>query len=122
AKSASVAAYQVFSAFENGDGLLVGALDSDILAALDHVVTVHAAFNIVAVNMSLGAGRFMAPCDDDVLKPAIDTLRSYGIAALIAAGDDAYRDPLARPACISTAISVGSTFKESAAIDTIFTN
>src|SRR6266850_197100 len=57
AKSASVAAYQVFSAFEAGDNLLVGALDSDILAALDHVITVHAAFNIVAVNMSLGAGR-----------------------------------------------------------------
>src|SRR6266850_44242 len=122
AKSASVAAYQVFSAFEAGDNLLVAALDSDILAALDHVITVHTAFNIVAVNMSLGAGRFTAPCDDDVLKPAVDTLRSYGIATIIAAGNDDYHDALARPACISTAISVSSTWKDHAAIVPIFAN
>src|SRR5882672_1015404 len=35
---------------------------------------------------------FTAPCDDDVLKPAVDTLRSYGIATIIAAGNDDYHD------------------------------
>jgi hypothetical protein len=48
-------------------------------------------------------------CDDDPLKPIIDNLRAAGIATVIAAGNDGSRNGISSPACISSAVSVGST-------------
>src|SRR5207249_4822968 len=76
-------------------------------------------YTIAAANMSLGGcpdtGCFAAPCDntDDMaiamVKTAIDNLYSANIATVVATGNDGLQDRIAEPACISTAVSVGST-------------
>jgi uncharacterized protein (TIGR03437 family) len=67
--------------------------------------------NIAAANLSLGGGKFAANCDaaEAASKAAIDNLRSLGIATVVAAGNESYTGSLSAPACISSAISVGST-------------
>jgi subtilisin family serine protease len=66
---------------------------------------------LAAINMSLGGGRFTGACDDAPQKPIIDSLRSAGVATIIAAGNDGFTDSIGSPACISTAIAVGSSDK-----------
>ena len=61
------------------------------------------------MNLSLGGGKYSANCDSEPEKPAIDNLRSAGIATVVASGNDGYRDSISAPACISSAVSVGST-------------
>src|SRR5262249_44428086 len=52
-----------------------------------------------------------APCDGEPEKAIIDTLRSVGIATVVASGNDGSPTALSSPACISSAVSVGSTTK-----------
>ena len=116
AKGANVMAIQVFShvtdaAACGGSAPCAGAFSSDIIAGLEYVSQHAAAFNVVAANMSLGGQTFAAACDDQPYKPAIDSLRSINVATVIAAGNDASGSEIASPACISSAISVGSTDK-----------
>jgi hypothetical protein len=67
--------------------------------------------------MSLGGGRFTNQelCDAAITnaarKAAIDNLRSLEIATVTASGNDGFIDSMDAPACISTAVSVGSTTK-----------
>jgi hypothetical protein len=86
---------------------------SDRIQALERVLEIAASHNIVAVNMSLGGGRYydQASCDSSnaAEKAAIDNLRSAGIATIISSGNDDYLDSIGAPGCISSAISVGAT-------------
>jgi hypothetical protein len=79
------------------------------MAALERVYALRNSFNIAAVNMSLGGGRYYSACDTDPRKPLIDNLRAAGIATVISAGNSYYTDSMGAPACISSAISVAST-------------
>jgi subtilisin family serine protease len=116
APGARVMAVQVFSRFEDcGDGAPCPlAWTSDIIAGLERIYTLRAVHNIAAVNLSLGGEPSGAPCDRDPTKPIIDNLRAAGIATVIASGNDGSRSGLDAPACISSAISVGSTTKTDA--------
>src|SRR3989440_5267388 len=120
APGAQLMAVQVFSKFTSvaDCGLFntpcVGAYTSDLISGLERVYTVHAARNIASVNLSLGGGSFSAACDSEPEKPIIDMLRSVGIATVVAAGNDGSPTALASPACISSAVSVGSTTKTDA--------
>src|SRR5215467_3784439 len=88
------------------------AYDSDIIAGLDRVYSLRSTYNIAAVNLSLEDGaRNTTFCDSDPLKPSIDNLRSVGIATVVSTGNEGYTDGISSPACISTAVSVGSTDK-----------
>jgi subtilisin len=114
ARDANVIAIQVFSRFDSvsdckGLAPCVLSFNSDQIAGLERVFALRTTFNISAANMSLGGGRFTANCDTEAQKAAIDNLRSVGIATVIAAGNDGFKDSLAAPACISSAISVGAT-------------
>jgi subtilisin len=116
AKGANIVAVQVFSIVTNaidcgGTAPCPGAFDSDIIAGLEHVYSVAASLNVASANMSLGGSTFSAPCDSEPEKPAIDNLRSINVATVVAAGNDYSGNSLASPACISSAISVGSTDK-----------
>jgi subtilisin family serine protease len=117
AKGAQVMAIQVFSKIISalncgGAGApCVGAYSSDIVAGLERVYARAGTYNIASVNMSLGGGSFPVPCDGQPYKPAIDNLRSIGIATVIAAGNGSSTSELTAPGCISTAISVGATDK-----------
>jgi subtilisin family serine protease len=87
------------------------AFTSDMIRALQRVRDRRSALNIVAVNMSIGGGKFTAACDTDPRKPIIDELRAAGVATVVAAGNAGFRDAISAPACISSAIAVGSTTK-----------
>jgi len=120
APGAQLMAVQVFSKFTSvaDCGLFntpcVGAYTSDLISGLERVYTVRSTRNIASVNLSLGGGSFTAACDAEPEKMIIDTLRSAGVATVVAAGNDGSPTSLSSPACISSAVSVGSTTKSDA--------
>jgi len=121
AKDATLIAIQVFSQFpasECGEGATtpcVMSYTSDQIKALNRVYILRNTYNISSVNMSLGGGSYSSNCDTDsdytAEKAAIDTLRSVGIATIIASGNEHDTSSISGPACISSAISVGATTK-----------
>jgi subtilisin family serine protease len=116
AKGANVVAVQVFSEVTNslacgGLAPCLGGFTSDIIAGLEWVYSVAPAYHVASVNMSLGEGQFFSNCDSEPYKPAIDLLRSIGVASVAAAGNDGYTSSTMTPACVSTAVSVGASDK-----------
>jgi subtilisin len=116
AKGAELMAVQVFSRITNpmscgGLAPCAGAFTSDIIAGLEYVYATAAAHNIASVNMSLGGELFTPPCDDQPYKTIIDNLRAIGIASVVASGNGASGSQISTPACVSSAISVGSIDK-----------
>jgi len=115
AKDASIISIQVYSLFTSrtwcGYPDCVLSFTSDQISALERVYELREEYDIAAVNMSLGGGRFTEICDGSEYgrKAAIDKLREAGIATIISSGNNGYRDALSSPACISSAISVGAT-------------
>jgi subtilisin family serine protease len=114
ARDAAIMAVQVFTRFDNpsmcgSDDPCILAFNSDVLAGLERVYARRTALNIASVNLSLGSGQNGSACDGDSRKPVIDLLRSAGIATVVASGNDGFTDAITAPACISSAISVGST-------------
>lgn len=119
ARGASIIAVQVFTRFApsycGGSSPCVMSYTSDQISGLQRVYNLRNSYNIAAVNMSLGGGGYtaaqQAQCDSDnaATKAAIDTLRSVGIATIIAAGNNGYVDKVGAPACISTAIAIGAS-------------
>jgi subtilisin family serine protease len=108
AKDSSIIAINVFSNVAAG---AAGSYPSDQIKGLERVFQLRNSFDIASVNMSLGGGQFTTFCDGPLAptKAAIDQLRSVGIATVIATGNDGFTTSIGAPACISTAISVGST-------------
>ena len=116
AKSAQIMAVQVFSrqtivSTQCPTPPCALAWNSDIMAGLDRVFSLRNQHTFASVNLSLGGALNSANCDADPLKPLVDNLRSVGIATVIAAGNDGSTSKLSSPACISSAVSVGSTEK-----------
>lgn len=111
APDAGLISIQVFS---NNDGE-PAAWTSDILAGLEHVYDLSLFHKIAAISLSLGGETFSNQSECDQLnasrKALIDQLRSIGIATVISSGNDGESEKLSSPACISSAISVGSTRK-----------
>lgn len=126
AKGASVIAIQVFSTFTaaacGATTACVMSYTSDQILALERVYALRATYSIAAVNMSLGGGNFssQSSCDssNSSQKAAIDNLRSVNIATVISSGNNGYTSSMASPGCISSAISIGSTW-DSGNVDTV---
>jgi subtilisin family serine protease len=119
AKNANIIAMQVFSRQTNcgsDPSPCATGITTDQISALERVYALRTTFNIDAVNLSLGSGQYTSTCDtvDPAYKTIIDNLRSAGIATVISSGNNGYSNALSFPACISTAISVGSTHDGSA--------
>jgi subtilisin family serine protease len=116
ARDANLISIQVFSSVNSatscGSSPVPCALSytSDQLKALERVRVLSSSMNIAAVNMSLGGGQYTENCDtvSPSRKAIIDTLRSLGIATVVASGNEGYTSAISAPACISTAVSVGS--------------
>ena len=87
-----------------------GAPISDIIDALDYLYTLEPSYDIAAVNLSLGSGEFSAVCDGELpaLAASIHQLLSVDIATIAASGNNGYLQAVNAPACISSAIAVGS--------------
>ncbi len=118
ARDAEIIPIQVFSQFNNPlscffQAPCVLSYTSDQMKALERVLDLSQdpEMNISSINMSLGGGQFNSVCDDQPLKPLIDQLRSVGVVTVIASGNNGFSDSISAPACISSAISVGSTTK-----------
>jgi subtilisin family serine protease len=113
ARDANVIAIQVFSRISGCTSSVdcTGARNSDILSGLQRVHALRNDFNIAAVNLSLGGDAVGANCDETEMafKAAIDSLRSVGIATIVASGNAGSNGGISSPACISTAVSVGSS-------------
>ena len=119
ARGSRVMPVQVFSRFTGSQCTDFGksspcelSFADDQAAALDFVFGQRFNFQIAAVNVSIGGGRFTGFCDGDIRKPAIDNLRSAGIATVISAGNSGYVDAVGAPGCISSAVVVGATNKD----------
>lgn len=112
AKGASIIAMQVFSYVPTGN--TVTSWSSDQMKALERLLVLKDTYSIASVNMSLGGGQYtsQATCDsqNSGVKALIDSLRSYGIATVIASGNNGYTNAMSAPGCISTAVSVGATY------------
>ncbi len=120
AKGADIVAVQVFTRFNVvssfcGAPPCVLAFTSDLVSALDWVfmnaLTPAPGVTLCSANMSLGGGKFTAACDTDPTKPSIDNLRGAGVATVIAAGNAGFTTAVSSPACVSTAVAVGSSDK-----------
>jgi subtilisin len=115
APDATIISVQVFSSFSSDDcgdapRPCLLSYTSDQILGLERVYALRSSYNIAAVNMSLGTSEvYTEPCDVNSLKTMIDELRTAGIATVIASGNGGSITGLSSPACISTAISVGST-------------
>jgi subtilisin family serine protease len=116
APGADIAAIQVFSKFDNDDYCGAGnspcvlSFTSSQIKALEKVLAwKQAGTNIVAANMSLGAERWTTACANDPRKTIIDSLHTANVATVIAAGNNGWADAVSAPACVDTAVAVGST-------------
>ena len=116
ARDAGLIAAQIFSRFNSvsfcgSTDPCIAAFTSDSLRALEQMYLLRTSHPIAAINMSLGGGAFTDPCNDDARRPIIDQLRTAGIATVAASGNEGYINAISAPACVSSAISVGSTSK-----------
>jgi len=125
--NSGIIAIQVFTTFfqdsdcggSPGDAPCIGAFDSDIAKGLERVLDLHNdpsfTLNIASTNLSLGSEPTMVGnCDENppgVVQAAIENLRSNGIATAVASGNDSIVNAIGSPACLSAAVSVGSTTK-----------
>lgn len=117
APEANLISIQVASRLDSETGCASGnssclvSFTSDQLAALERVYELRAAHQIVAVNIGFSGGSYKKICDDaePAYRSGIDLLRSVDIATIAPAGNNGDIDALGAPACISSAISVGST-------------
>ena len=93
------------------------AWSSDILAAIQWSIDNRAAYNIVAINMSLGAsGSYnTSQCSGSWAASAFTNLRAAGILPIVAAGNHAYSggsfvNGVSSPACTPGALAVGAVY------------
>lgn len=87
------------------------AYASDVIGAIDWVIANRAAYNIVAINLSLGGDfRYTSPCSFDVYATPIANARAAGILTAAASGNEADKSGIASPACVPAAISVGAVY------------
>jgi subtilisin family serine protease len=128
ARDSNLIAIQVFSRFDNttscgGSAPCAMAFTSDIIKGLQRVYELSGTYKIAAANLSLGGGRYTSACDSSnaSTKAAIDLLRGAGIATVVASGNESYTNALGSPACVSSAISVGSV-SDTTAVVSSFSN
>lgn len=110
APAAQIAALDVFDTTGS-------ASSTAIIDGINWAIANRAAYNIVAINMSLGdSSSNTAPCSSKTTNPfrqPIINARSAGILSVVASGNDANKTGISMPACTPEAISVGATYNAS---------
>ncbi len=114
APDAQLIAVQVFTQFNDfldcgGSAPCALTYSSDQIEALEFVYSLRATYSIAAVNMSLGGSPQGTECNSDSRRAIIEQLLGAGIATVVASGNNSLPNAISRPACISAAVSVGST-------------
>jgi Subtilase family/FG-GAP-like repeat len=120
AKSANIVPVQVFTRSSCGElkEPCVRYTGSDLMGALEWVyksaLTPAPGVRLAAVNLSLGTDQlYSSACDAQFggLKTYIDLLRAVGVVTVAASGNAYSTFAIGSPACISTAVAVGSSTK-----------
>ena len=91
--------------------------DSDQIRGLEYVYSLRDTYNIAAVNMSLGRGRFYNTCDDNVsagYTSIVSNLNMAGIAVIAGSGNDGFTDSMRTPACLTGVVAVGAIYDNGA--------
>ncbi len=119
AQGASLISIQVTSRFDSdavcgsGNSPCPRPLESDMIKAVEEVLSFLDEHSIASVNMSIGGTVFssQSSCDanNGAMKAAIDNLRSVGVPTVVASGNNADSSGISEPGCISSAVSVGAT-------------
>lgn len=113
APGARIAALDVFES--NG-----GASSNVIINAINWCITNRATYNIVAINMSLGGGRYYAAvAPNDAWGTAIANAVAAGIVVVAASGNDGYTNSMALPAAYSNVVSVGAFYDAGGTVNQI---
>jgi len=86
------------------------ASSSDILAAGNWVIANKSAYNIVAMNLSLGSGRYTSPETTGPYNSLVASSRAAGILTVAAAGNDGYTNALSSPGATAGVVSVGAVY------------
>lgn len=107
APGAKLAIYNVFGATNT-------TTDALIIDAINWGIANQAAYNIVALNMSVGDGaKYTSPCSVPGTNPfvaAVANARAAGILPVAASGNEAYTNGISAPACTPGVVSVGATY------------
>jgi uncharacterized repeat protein (TIGR01451 family) len=123
APNANLISIQVFRSVNNQDfcsargrtSPCVSANGSDVIAGLNRVYALRNTYNIAAVNLSLGGGRFTDPaaCEttNGAYRQAINLLRNANINVVAGSGNSDYRNAMTGPACLTGVISVAASDK-----------
>ncbi|OIR06770.1 subtilisin E precursor [mine drainage metagenome] len=104
APGAKIAALDVF------DNSTHTAMSSDIIDAGNWAIANKSAYNIVAMNLSLGSGQYTSPETNGPYNSLVDAARAAGILTIASAGNDGYTNALASPAAASGVVSVGAVY------------
>lgn len=121
APGADLVAIQVFSLVSGndcppGEDPCALAYTSDIIRGLEYVNSLAGAMPIASVNLSLGGGTYTSEgqCNSEnaSMRLAMANLRASGVAPVVASGNDGLINAMSSPACVSSAVSVGSTTKQ----------
>jgi subtilisin len=114
AHGANLMPIQVFQRECDSSTCQLAAYYSDIMQSLEYVYSLRNTYSIAAANLSLGGVNFVSNCDNEApgVTAAIHSLRAANIPTVVSAGNSGMTGALAFPACISEAISVGSTTKQ----------
>jgi subtilisin len=122
-KGASIMSVQIFSRFTRtancgtGEDPCTLSNFSDQIKGLERVFALRFTHSFSSVNVSIGGFQFFSNCDTSTSVPAsaykaaIDNLRPVNIPTVIASGNNGFTNSMNFPACISSAVSVGSTTK-----------
>ena len=103
APGAKLAMFDIF----NG----TAASSVDVLNAMNTTISNQAAYNIVAINMSLGDGSSNASqCTNSIFASAVRSAGNAGIATVAAAGNSGSKAGLGNPGCAPGVISVGAVY------------
>lgn len=92
----------------------VGSL-SDILAAVDWVISNKDNYGIKIINLSIGSETTFSGCCDasePTSTAVVNAARSAGIFIVAASGNDGQAEKLAMPACLSGVVSVGAVYDD----------
>lgn len=104
APGARIAALDVFES----NGL---AYSNVIINAINWCISNRATYNIAAINMSLGGGRYYAAlAPTDAWGTAIANAVAAGIVVVAASGNDGYTNSMGSPAAYSNVVSVGAFY------------
>lgn len=107
APGSHIAAMNVFGAGATTNSALV-------IAAINWGIANQAAYNITAINLSLGDGtKNTTPCSNAQFNPYVTPVanaKAAGIVTVAASGNDAYTNALSNPACTPGAVSVGAVY------------